>query len=140
MYTTTVTPRFGDSDGLKHINNIALAEWFELARNPIYRLFTPDLDLSYKKWKLIMVKTEFEFLKQMYYRSDVEIRSFIIKIGNSSFTTYHEAWQEGELRAKGQAVIVRYDFMERKTRPIPQEIREILEEHLVSVEDLAHNR
>jgi acyl-CoA thioester hydrolase len=26
MYTITVTPRFGDSDGLRHINNIVLAE------------------------------------------------------------------------------------------------------------------
>jgi acyl-CoA thioester hydrolase len=64
MYTISVTPRFGDADGLRHINNIVLAEWFELARNRIYRLFTPDLDLSYEKWKLIMVKTDFEFLGQ----------------------------------------------------------------------------
>ncbi|KUK74851.1 MAG: Thioesterase, partial [Methanobacterium sp. 42_16] len=33
MYTISVTPRFGDADGLRHINNIVLAEWFELARN-----------------------------------------------------------------------------------------------------------
>ncbi len=130
MYTITVTPRFGDSDGLRHINNIVLAEWFELARNKIYRLFTPDLDLSYEKWKLIMVKTDFEFLGQMYYRDDVDIKTSIIKIGNSSYTTYHEAWQSGHLKAKGTAVLVNYDFIQQKSRPIPDDIRKKLEEHL----------
>lgn len=62
MLKITVNPRFGDTDGLRHIHNIALAEWFDLARNPIYRFFTPDLDLRYEKWKLIMVRMEFDFL------------------------------------------------------------------------------
>ncbi len=131
MIYTTITPRFGDSDGLKHINNIALAEWFELARNSFYKLFTPDLDLSHEKWKLIMVRTEFDFLGQMFYGTDVHIKSYITKIGNSSFTTAHEAWQNGHLRAKGKAVLVHYDFIHQKTKSIPPEIRKLLEEHLV---------
>jgi acyl-CoA thioester hydrolase len=129
MLSTIITPRFGDTDGLKHINNIALAEWFELARNEFYRFFTPDLDLSYEKWKLIMVRTEFEFLKEMYYGANVEIRSYIIKIGNTSYTTYHEAWQNGELKSTGYAVIVHYDFIEKRTKAIPMDIRKKLEEH-----------
>ena len=86
MYKTVVTPRFGDIDGLRHVNNTVLAIWFEQARNPIFRMFTPDLDLSYENWKLIMVRTEFDFLSEMYYGEDVEIRTYILKIGNSSFT------------------------------------------------------
>jgi acyl-CoA thioester hydrolase len=72
----------------------------------------------------------------MYYGYDVEIKSYIIKIGNTSYTTYHEAWQQGELKSTGKAVIVHYDFMEKKTKPIPPEIREMLEEHLVNEDDL----
>ena len=52
MFKIMVTPRFGDIDGLKHVNNTVLAVWFEKGRNPIFRMFTPDLDLSYEKWKL----------------------------------------------------------------------------------------
>jgi acyl-CoA thioester hydrolase len=131
MYTIKVTPRFGDTDGLKHINNIVLAEWFELARNSLYRLFTPDLDLSYEKWKLIMVRTDFDFLGQMYYDGEVEIITYIIKIGKTSFTTGHEAWQNGHLKAKGTAVIVHYDYIDQKSQFIPKKIRKLLEEHLV---------
>ncbi|HNR25323.1 MAG TPA: thioesterase family protein [Methanobacteriaceae archaeon] len=130
MLNIVVTPRFGDTDGLRHINNIALAEWFELARNPLYRLFTPDLDLRYEKWKLIMVRTEFDFLGQMYYGSDVHIKTYISKIGNTSFITKHEAWQNGHLRAQGKAVIVHFDFVEQKSKSIPDHIRKMLMKHL----------
>ena len=61
-----------------------------------------------------MVRTEFDFLCEMYYGEDVEIRTFIEKIGNSSFTMGHEAWQNGKLKVRGRAVIVHFDFMEKK--------------------------
>ncbi|MCZ3364907.1 MULTISPECIES: acyl-CoA thioesterase [Methanobacterium] len=131
MFTEKVTPRFGDADGLRHINNTALVEWFEVGRNPIFRMFTPDLDLSYEKWKLILVRTEFDYLGQMYYGIDVEIRSYITHIGNSSFTIGHEAWQDGELKAKGKAVLVHFDFLNQKSVPIPDAIKSQLHEHLI---------
>ena len=131
MYKTVVTPRFGDIDGLRHVNNTVLAIWFEQARNPIFRMFTPDLDLSYENWKLIMVRTEFDFLCEMYYGEDVEIRTFIVKIGNSSFTMGHEAWQNGKLNVRGKAVIVHFDFIEKKSLPIPDSIKTQLNEHLM---------
>jgi len=131
MYTITVTPRFGDTDGLRHINNIVLAEWFELARNRLYRMFTPDLEITFEKWKLIMVRTDFDFLGQMYYYGDVDIKTYITKIGKSSFTTGHEAWQNGHLKAKGTAVLVHYDYIDQKSRSIPKQIRELLQKHLI---------
>lgn len=135
MYTTKVTPRFGDTDGLQHINNVALVEWFEVGRNPIFRIFTPDLDLSYEKWKLILVRTEFDYIGQMYYGKDVEIKTFITKIGNTSFTIGHEAWQDGELKARGKAIIVHYDFQRERSLPIPDSIRKQLLKHLISEEE-----
>ena len=130
MFSTTVSPRFGDMNGLGHINNTVLPIWFETGRNSLFRIFSPDLDLSPDVWHLILVRTEFDFLRQMYFRSDVEIRTFIVKIGNSSFTVGHEAWQEGELKARGQAVLVYYDFKIQKSMPLPNEIRDILKTHI----------
>lgn len=131
MFIEKITPRFGDSDGLRHINNIALVEWFEVGRNPIFRMFTPDLDLNYENWKLILVRTEFDYLGQMYYGHDVEIRSYITHIGNTSFIIGHEAWQDEKLKAKGKAVIVHYDFINKNTMTIPDDIRTQLKEHLI---------
>ncbi|WP_440945189.1 acyl-CoA thioesterase [Methanosarcina sp. T3] len=130
MFSINVSPRFGDIDGLGHVNNTVLPVWFETGRNAIFRLFSPDLDLSPDVWHLILVRTEFDFLSQMYFRSDVEIRTFVAKIGNSSFTVGHEAWQEGELKVRGQAVLVYYDFKLQKAIPLPDSIREILKRHM----------
>ena len=71
MYEITVTPRFGDIDGLKHVNNNKIVDWFELARNDIFRFFTPNLDLHYNKWKLIMLRTENDFVGKTEYGKDV---------------------------------------------------------------------
>lgn len=131
MFTEIVTPRFGDVDGLGHINNTVIPVWFELARNPIFRFFTPDLSLKLGEWKLIMARVEFDFLAELFYGSDVEIRTYIIKIGNSSFTMAHEAWQNGRLAVKGKAVTVHYDFVNKKAAAIPADIKSRLSEHLV---------
>jgi acyl-CoA thioester hydrolase len=139
MFSTTVSPRFGDIDGLGHVNNTVLPIWFEIGRNPIFRLFSPDLDLSPDVWHLILVRTEFDFLRQMYFRSEVEIRTFIAKIGNSSFTVGHEAWQEGELKVKGQAVLVYYDFKLQKAIPLPDSAREVLKAHMLPALDSDEN-
>lgn len=37
MYLYDITPRFGDIDGLRHVNNTVIPGWFEQARNQIYR-------------------------------------------------------------------------------------------------------
>jgi len=135
MFSTIVSPRFGDIDGLGHVNNTVLPVWFETGRNSVFRLFSPDLDLSPDVWHLILVRTEFDFLHQMYFRYDVEIRTYIAKIGNSSFTVGHEAWQEGELKVKGQAVLVYYDFKLQKAIPLPDSIRNILKAHMLPAMD-----
>lgn len=136
MFIDYVTPRFGNIDGLKHVNNTVIAEWFEIGRNGIFRYFTPDLNLSYEKWKLIMVRTEFDFVSQIFFGQDVKIRTYLLKIGNSSFTTGHEAWQDEKLKAKGKAILVHYDFIEKKSEPIPDEIRKKLMKHLIDENEI----
>lgn len=131
MWKKSVTPRFGDVDGLRHINNTMLPVWFELARDPLFKLFHPDLDRALQEWQLIMAKITVDYTAQMRLGSDIDILTFVKKIGRSSLTVYQEAWQNGELGAKGEAVIVYYDFEALKSIPIPDHIREELENHLV---------
>jgi acyl-CoA thioester hydrolase len=129
MLTTIVTPRFGDVDGLRHINNTKLPEWFELARSPLYLYFNDGYDFD--NWNLIMARISVDFVRPMVLGHDIEIRTFLLKIGNSSFTTGHEAWQEGQLCVRGDAVLVHYDFANEQSLPIPEDIRARLEEHLL---------
>jgi len=132
MFTTTVIPSFGDVDGLGHINNTVLARWFEMARNPIFRIFEPNLNLSHDTWRLIMAHTEYDFVGELFFEFDVELRTYIEKIGTKSFTVYQEAWQEGRLCVQGKAVVVHYHFKDCVTTPIPEDKKAKLAEHLIS--------
>jgi acyl-CoA thioester hydrolase len=130
MFSVKITPRFGDIDRLGHINNVVLAEWFELARNPLFRIFNPSLDIFNGDWPLIMAHTEYDFTAQIFFQYEVEVRTYISRIGTKSFTIYHEAWQEGRLCTKGKAVVVYFDFTKNQSMPLPEEKKKSLAEHL----------
>jgi acyl-CoA thioester hydrolase len=131
MFVKMVTPRFGDVDGLRHINNTMLPVWFELAREPIFRYFNPDMSLD--AWNLIMAHMDVDFIAPMSLGADVTIHTWVAKIGYSSFTIYQEAWQKGVLSAKGNSVVVYFDFQEKKSKPIPLPLRQSLKKHILLV-------
>jgi acyl-CoA thioester hydrolase len=131
MYSIIVTPRFGDMDILGHINNTVPVVWFELARNPLFQIFDPSLKLARETFPLIMAHTDYDYADQLYFQHNVEIRTWISRIGTKSFTVYHEAWQQGRLCVKGNAVVVHYDFNTEQTTPIPEEKKRLLAEHIL---------
>ena len=133
MFGQTVKPRFAETDALGHINNAVLPVWFEQARTPIFKLFVPSLDVN--KWNLILARIEVEFVQEIFYGTDVEVRTYIEKIGNSSFVCYQEAWQSDSLVAKGRAVMVHFNHTSKKSMPIPDETKHQLNEHLYSHTD-----
>jgi acyl-CoA thioester hydrolase len=77
-----------------------------------------------------MAHADYDYVGQLFFEHEVEIRSYISRIGTKSFTVYQEAWQQGKLCTKGNCVIVHYDFVNEKTTPIPEDKKRILEEHL----------
>ena len=136
MFTTAIQPRFGDMDFLGHINNTVLALWFETARNSVFRIFSPDLIINPEIFPLIMAHTEYDFIDELYYQYDVEIRTWVSKIGTKSFTVYQEAWQKGTERpltmcVKGKSVMVHYNFRTRRSTPLPEDKKKLLGEHLL---------
>ena len=73
--------------------------WFEAARAPIFRFFTPDLNPH--QWKLIIAKVE-KVCRELFYGHDVEIKTSVEHIGSSSFVLRQEAWQQGTCCAVGK--------------------------------------
>lgn len=131
MWTLHLNPRFSETDALGHINNTVLPVWFEEARTPLFRLFTPDLDIN--NWHLIIARIEVEFVGELFYGKEVEVRTFLSKIGNSSMTIQHEVWQDGHLGARGSAVMVHFDHQAKQSVSIPEPIRQQLQAHLVAL-------
>ena len=130
MFSTIIQPRVGDTDGLGHINNVTLAEWFEAARNPYLGIFIPDLNIKFESFPLIMAHSDYDFVDHLFFQYSVEIRTWVTHIGNKSFTVYHEAWQKGRLCVKGSAVVVHYDFKKKQSTALPADKKKLLKTHL----------
>lgn len=129
MFSEKFFPRFGETDACGHINNTVLPIWMEHARNPVLRIFQPDFDPH--TWNTIVAHIGVDFTAQLYLQYEIEVRTWIAKIGNSSFEIYQEIWQNEKLGAKGKAIIIHYDFATQKSVPIPYDIREELSKHLL---------
>jgi acyl-CoA thioester hydrolase len=121
-------PRFSDTDALGHINNTMVPVWFEGARDEVFKWFTPTLNLA--EWRLILAKIDVSFHGQMYYGKAMEVRTYIGRIGSSSFDVYQELWQDDELKSSGTAVMVHFDYQEQKALKIPEEITSKMTEYL----------
>jgi len=130
MFRLSIMPGFSDSDALGHINNTKLPIWFEYARDPIFKIFNPDFNL--KKWPLILARITVDFQEQIYLDSEIEIRTYISKLGNSSFIVTQQAWQNGQCAATGEATMVFFDYELKKSKPITGDIRAELQQHLLN--------
>lgn len=130
MFSEIITPNFSDTDALGHINNTKAPVWFEGGRAPVFKLFTPDLDPN--KWQLIIAKIEVSYHGQLFYGQDVEIKTFISRIGGASFDVYQELWQHGEKCVSGTASMVHFDYKTQKSLKIPDDIRNQLQEHFIA--------
>ncbi|TLU64245.1 acyl-CoA thioesterase [Thalassotalea litorea] len=127
MFSEEFYPRFSDTDALGHINNTCIPVWFEGARAGVFKLFTPDLDL--KTWPLILAKMDVHFHAQIYYGEKIEVRTYVSRVGNSSFDVYQEVWQQGECRASGTAVMVNFCYQQQGAVAITDSLKKILLSH-----------
>ncbi|HEA15281.1 MAG TPA: acyl-CoA thioesterase [Pseudoalteromonas prydzensis] len=130
MFTEKVMPRFSETDALGHINNTVLPVWFEAARAPIFKFFTPDLNPH--DWKLIIAKIEVSFVGELFYAHEVTINTSIEQIGNSSFVLRQEAWQQDKCCATGKTVLVRYDFASKTKQTLSADEKAALSDHLIA--------
>jgi len=124
MLVEKIATRFSDTDGLGHINNTMLPIWFEGARDPIFKIFSPDLSLN--TWQLILAKFDVEFHGELFYGQDIELRTGVSRIGSSSFDVYQEAWQAGQKCASGTAVHVHFDHNEKTSVALTEALKDKL--------------
>ncbi|MBP1934526.1 acyl-CoA thioesterase [Ammoniphilus resinae] len=128
MFRSIIRPRVSETDGAGHINNTTVPVWFEAGREGIFKIFNPNL--SFTAWRSVIVSLSVDYIHQMYLGKDVEVRTWIQRIGNKSFVIYEEIHQGGILCAKGTATYVNFNPEKQISEPIPESIRNELEKHL----------
>lgn len=127
VYKKIIEPRVSETDGIGHINNTTIPIWFEAARNEIFKLFTPDN--SFENWKMIILNMNVDYVNQIYFGRNVEVYTWVKRIGNSSLQLYEEIHQDNRLCAIGSVTYVNFNLKTQKSEPIPEKIRRELELH-----------
>ncbi len=124
MKTISLRPRFSETDALGHINNTAIAVWFEAGRvEYVDEMLRQSLG-SAPSW--VMATQTLDYLNESFFGSDVSMDLAVTRIGNSSFTVACRMYQNEKHTVKATAVLVFVDDATRRPSPIPEAIRSVL--------------
>ena len=119
--------RYGDLDPQGHVNNAKFLTYFEQARVQYMielGLFTRDQ--SFMKIGVIIADIHITYFAPVYFGQSIKVGVRAWKFGNKSMTWEQNVLdaETGKEVAKGEVVIVTYDYKEQETIPIPQEWKE----------------
>ncbi len=128
MFYTNLQVRFSDCDGLGHMNHAAYFHLMEEARRDVFALFNPSLGID--AWNLIVGSARCDYIEQIDHRETVRVVSWIGHVGNSSFAVEHAVQNRmGQWAARGQAVLIHFDYGRGSALPLPSDIKRILLAH-----------
>jgi len=122
-----VEVRYGDLDPQGHVNNSKHLTYFEQARVAYMielGLFTKNQ--SFMEIGVILADLHITYLEPIYFGQSIKVGVRAVKLGTKSMT-----WEQnivdadtGRELAKGEVVMVTYDYKDEKTISVPQEWRE----------------
>lgn len=122
-----VTIRFGDQDSLAHINNVALAQYFEVSRTAfVYDVIRKAGPKAVETVEFILARVVIDFVSELHYPGRVDVGARITRLGNKSMTSGYGIFQAERCIATSTAVNVFYDMKSRSSMAPPQDVREIL--------------
>jgi acyl-CoA thioester hydrolase len=119
--------RYGDLDPQGHVNNAKHLTYFEQARiHYMIQLGLFTKDQSFMQIGVIVADVHITYLEPIYFGQDIKVGVHAAKLGSKSMT-----WEQnivdadtGRELARGEVIIVTYDYKDEKTIPVPQEWRE----------------
>lgn len=133
MFTTTISPRVSETDAIGHINNTVIPVWFEAARQGVFELLGPVDDFA--QWRAIVVNLNIDYRAEIFYPEPVTIRTWVDRVGRTSFGLYEEAWQGDRLCCVGRVTYVNVDPSTKRGAAIEGDVRQSLEAHLRDPEE-----
>ena len=126
VFAHSIEVRFRDCDPLGHVNNAAYLTYLEQARLFYWRsLWGFGLEVAASRPGVIMARAEIDYRLPAHYGQTLEVRIDLAAIGKTSFTyDYEIVDEEGRVIASARTVQVMYDYEAARPVPIPDEIRQ----------------
>ena len=133
MYEHRAQLRFSDTDAMGHVNHARFATMFEDARIGLLRSIAGGAD-DLPARGMILARLEIDYLRPLMLDDEpARIRTRVIRIGTRSFAIDYELEHRGEVCARGESVLVAYDYAAAATRPLTAAERHHLEAALETV-------
>ncbi len=129
MIKTPIQIRFSDCDMLQHVNNAVYLQYFETARINFFKSEIPTWD--WKKKGIILLKNVVEYKLPLLLTDKCEVEVNCIHIGSKSFTLSYDLKVDDVLKSYGESILVCFDFYENKTIELPENLKAVLNKHLV---------
>lgn len=118
--------RFGDLDGMRHLNNVVFLRYFETARIQYLQHLVPDHDPANPEagaFGLIFAECHINYRSTVQYDQSVAVSCTVEDVRRSSVRIPFEMHVDELLVAEGYGVLVGFDYTQQQAAPLPDEVR-----------------
>ena len=123
----TLTVQWGEMDSFQHVNNIMYFRYFETSRIEYFKqmgiLDNPNVGP-------ILAKASCTFIFPLTFPDEIICTSRVIETLEDRFVMEYGIFsqQKNRIAAKGQGVIVPFDYVEQRKVPLPTSWRQVIQE------------
>ena len=126
----SILARYADVDPLWHINNVAMAQYYEEARvSAAMSMMGGERIPTPTGGRILIVHQSIDYLSEASYPGALEIGIGVLQIGNSSWRFGMAMFQDGACVSVSEAVLVYAES--RGPAPLPEDYRRRLEAWLM---------
>ncbi len=128
----TLPVAWGEMDAFQHVNNIVYFRYFESARIVYFEKIDVLEQMANTGIGPILASTQCKFKIPLTYPDTISIGAKVSKIEEYSFIMEYAviSHKHNKIAAEGEAVIVAYDYKEKKKTTVPN----VLKEKILSLE------
>jgi len=127
-YFITLSARWRDLDGLRHINHAVFLNYIETARLKYLEELGFEMDRWDTEKSTILAAMQVDYINQAGYPNDFEIGNRIIRVGNTSFEQFSGIFKKNmeEPLVLGNFTLVTFNYKTQKAIPVPEQIHRVL--------------
>jgi acyl-CoA thioester hydrolase len=124
--------RYGDTDRQGHVNNAVFATFFETGR--VEMLYQPSHQFLSDDCSFVVAKSTIELIAEIHWPGQVDVGTGIVRIGGSSLVIAANLYQQGQLVATSETIVVQVSNITKTSTPISEEVKQKLKSLQISLE------
>jgi acyl-CoA thioester hydrolase len=124
-YFETEKIRFSDTDMIGHVNNVAFAALLESGRTAFaHAQLFPHMPAAFV---VVMARIEIDYRRELHWPGTVDVASRLVSVGRSSYAIGQGIFRGDTCITTGLTTLVMIDRQSRKSTPLPDDYRAVLQ-------------